>query len=151
MKKCSKCLESKQLNEFPKRKNKHHCWCKPCNKTYHQNYWKTSPERRKIIKSNLAELRKEIHTKIIDYLVTHPCTHCGENNLLTLEFDHLHDKKFNISHAIKRVYGWDKIKAEIDKCQVLCANCHAIKTAKDNNNWKLEWLARSESNGHPTD
>lgn len=34
---------------------------------------------------------------------------------------------FNISEAVQRGYSLDRIKKEIKKCIVLCANCHAIR------------------------
>lgn len=58
------------------------------------------------------------------------CVDCGfKSHAEALQFDHLpqHEKKFNIGHR------WGKNKkellAEIAKCEVRCANCHAIKTA----------------------
>lgn len=37
----------------------------------------------------------------------------------------------NISEMMD--YAWEKIELEIKKCRVLCANCHAIHTAKQQN------------------
>ena len=50
-------------------------------------------------------------------------------NPIVLEFDHLRDKSFAIGTALTR-YGWDKILAEIAKCEVVCANCHRRRTAR---------------------
>ena len=68
--------------------------------------------------------------KIFDYYKTHQCIDCGENNPIVLEFDHRDgvEKIDNISRLIDR--SWDTIKKEIDKCDVRCANCHRIRTAK---------------------
>jgi hypothetical protein len=40
-----------------------------------------------------------------------------------LDFHHLHDKSFNIGNQC-RDKGVASIKNEVDKCVVLCANCH---------------------------
>jgi len=109
-------------------------------KKYHQDYWKQSPERRKVIKSNLAVLKEEVRSKVVEHLRSNPCVQCGEIDLLKLEFDHLRDKKFNISDGIKNGFGWEKLKEEIDKCQTLCANCHAVKSAYQGNSWKLKFV-----------
>lgn len=55
------------------------------------------------------------------------CVDCGENYpYYVLHFDHLRDKKFNISMMMNR--SLDEIKKEIEKCEVVCGNCHAYRT-----------------------
>jgi hypothetical protein len=57
------------------------------------------------------------------------CKDCGYNDhAVALQFDHLRDKRANVSNMIRSDYSWDQIKKEIDKCEVVCANCHAIRT-----------------------
>lgn len=55
------------------------------------------------------------------------CADCGyaENNE-ALQFDHLKDKSFNISNSY--LLSVAKILEEIEKCEVVCTNCHAIRT-----------------------
>lgn len=45
-----------------------------------------------------------------------------------MEFDHRGDveKRFNISKGHKT--GWKALKAEMDKCDVVCANCHRLRS-----------------------
>lgn len=69
-----------------------------------------------------------------EYLGTHPCVECGERRIPCLQFDHLRDKVETIANAVSRGWSVKRIEAEITKCQVLCANCHAVKTAA-----QLEW------------
>lgn len=45
-----------------------------------------------------------------------------------LDFDHLRDKSFGISRALKFGTNLDKIKDEIEKCEIVCANCHRHRT-----------------------
>jgi hypothetical protein len=56
------------------------------------------------------------------------CVYCGINNHIILDFDHLKDKKYNISRMIHDGFSWAAIKKEIAKCEVVCANCHRIRT-----------------------
>jgi hypothetical protein len=58
------------------------------------------------------------------------CADCGYNtSAYALQFDHIEDnKKASVSNLIRSDYGWETIKKEMDKCEVVCANCHAIRT-----------------------
>lgn len=56
-----------------------------------------------------------------------PCFDCGvEYPYWIMQFDHLRDKSFNIGDA--RYIAEEKLYAEIFKCEVVCANCHADRT-----------------------
>jgi hypothetical protein len=58
------------------------------------------------------------------------CVDCGYNkHAIALQFDHISDdKKDSVSNLIRTDYAWSTIMKEIDKCEVVCANCHAIRT-----------------------
>lgn len=45
-----------------------------------------------------------------------------------LDFDHLRDKSFQIGGKGIKDYSIDKIKEEIAKCEIVCANCHRHRT-----------------------
>ena len=65
---------------------------------------------------------------VVEYLGRHPCADCGEDDVLVLEFDHLRDKSFSIPWGIRN-RPWSLVLAEIEKCEVVCANCHRRRTA----------------------
>ena len=50
------------------------------------------------------------------------CIVCGEKEVSCLDFHHLHSKDMLVSQMLAR--SDEKLKAEIAKCVVLCANCH---------------------------
>ena len=58
------------------------------------------------------------------------CKDCGYNTSpYALQFDHIGDeKKGSVSNLIRSDYCWDTVKTEISKCEVVCANCHAVRT-----------------------
>lgn len=56
------------------------------------------------------------------------CVDCGIKNHIVLDFDHIRDKKYNISRMIHDGFSWAAIKKEIAKCEVVCANCHRLRT-----------------------
>ena len=68
-----------------------------------------------------------------NYLLGKSCEHCGESDMLKMQFDHKseYEKHSNITNILNG--NLDKLKAEVKKCRVLCANCHQIKTIKENN------------------
>jgi hypothetical protein len=67
--------------------------------------------------------------RLKDYLRSHPCVDCGCGDVRCLQFDHVRGEKcFNVSIATLK---WEKIMAEIAKCEVRCANCHKIRHYKE--------------------
>lgn len=68
--------------------------------------------------------------KLMAYLSDKSCLRCGERDPIVLEFDHIDPttKVDTISNMICSTRSWTKIANEIAKCQILCANCHRIKT-----------------------
>lgn len=60
------------------------------------------------------------------------CERCGyDKHLAALEFHHLDptEKDFTITTS-KHSHSWVKIQAELDKCILLCSNCHGIEHSK---------------------
>jgi hypothetical protein len=77
-----------------------------------------------------AKQKQAIRQLIDEYLSTHPCLVCGEDDPVVLEFDHRdrETKEFTISEAVGRKMSVQRVQSEIDKCDVLCANCHRRRT-----------------------
>ena len=67
------------------------------------------------------------------------CVDCGfDLHPAALDFDHVHEKKTTVAGGRLYSMGWRNLLAEIEKCEVRCANCHRVRTSQ---NW-LEF-------GHP--
>jgi len=113
---CPKCKIEKPTNSFymrPDRMGKSQSYCKQCN---HQN---------------VLDRQREFKQKCLDYKGL-SCSKCGYDKCIAaLEFHHLNpeEKEFVPSHY--RHTSWKKneitIKKELDKCVVLCSNCHREK------------------------
>ena len=99
---CSMCLENVKKEKFMKKYN----ICKSCHS------YRTTISKRKNKK------------KYVDYLGG-KCSKCNWNDLCGLEFHHIDPtiKKFNIAEK-KFVKINQEIESELDKCQLLCSNCH---------------------------
>lgn len=77
-----------------------------------------------------SKRNKEARQKYNEYKESLPCTDCGVYfPCYVTHFDHIgDDKKFNIADRV--THGWKQLKEEMDKCELVCANCHAIRTHK---------------------
>ena len=83
------------------------------------------------------ELRVRMRQHVLQYLIDNPCVECGESDPRVLDFDHLDPstKKYNIARMLSGHAGWKKIMSEIEKCRVLCANCHRKHTYVQQGYW----------------
>lgn len=79
-----------------------------------------------------AKHRQKNFELLWSLLLQSSCKDCGNSNPIVLEFDHLPgtEKKFNIAKAVSgSTRSWKSIQSEIDKCEIVCANCHRIRTS----------------------
>jgi hypothetical protein len=60
---------------------------------------------------------------IADYKREHSCYYCNEDEPIALDFHHIDDKDIEIG-AGKQQVSFSKLKQELEKCIVVCANCH---------------------------
>ena len=123
-KKCAKCLEVKVVDDFyferggyknqPNRAGCYKSYCKLCGKLGDKI------------------MRDVRHQFVLEYTQKHPCLKCGEDDPVVLEFDHRDraTKLFTVSEACSRKLPLKALEAEMAKCDVLCANCHRRRTAK---------------------
>lgn len=72
--------------------------------------------------------KQQYKKKLAEIKQTSGCVDCGETNHIVLDFDHIKDKKYNVSRMIHDGFSWKAIMKEIEKCEVVCANCHRIRT-----------------------
>lgn len=81
-------------------------------------------------KSVRAQKRAEKWKMAQDIKMESGCVDCGyKDNAQALQFDHIGtDKKESVSNLIRSDYAWSTILEEIAKCEVVCANCHAVRT-----------------------
>jgi hypothetical protein len=118
--------------------------CKSCNKEYQAKWYKDNKEIQcRNVKDNKKRNKEDNRNYILEYLNKNPCKMCGESDILVLEFDHLANKKNNISEMIGGGHSLETLKKEIEKCQVLCANCHRRKTAIEQNTYRNKSLSGS--------
>jgi hypothetical protein len=131
---CTRCQVEKDLHSFSARKlskDGRAAWCRDCFKeNWRERYYKNHERYRKSHNTSRSRIREENARKVFEYLSDHSCVNCGEPDPIVLEFDHRDksDKIENISNLILDS-SWTRIEKEIEKCDVLCANCHRRKSA----------------------
>ena len=95
-----------------------------------------------------ARRKRQIHDKkrrLFALLCASKCAVCGEDDPLVLEFDHLGEKRADISALVRSTAPWEKVLREIRKCQILCSNCHKRKTHEEANSYRYRFLALKAS------
>ena len=119
MKKCPQCLETKELNkEFYVRKDgRFHSWCKICNG------------------NNVIERQRKIKQQCLEYK-GNKCVYCGYNRCqAALDFHHLDPLQKDIDLSKKSLASFETLKPELDKCILLCSNCHRELHFNNKSNW----------------
>ena len=104
--------------------------CRPCRAAYrHEHYVVNKAHYLASAAESKRRLRLARTEWLLEYFKAHPCADCGETDPVVLEFHHLRDKAFDVAQALP-YRNWASILAEIEKCVVVCANCHRRRTAR---------------------
>ena len=133
MKRCTKCGIPKDESEFSwERPGKLHARCNPCRVEDRMDYYETHKQQELDYKwDRQQKKREEARLYVFKYLAEHPCIRCGERDPLVLTFHHVRgEKKTNVSQMVNQGYSIRLIQEEIDKCDILCANCHMKEEKK---------------------
>lgn len=128
VKRCCTCKSVKPLAQFSRlrrARDGRQPSCRACNAAYHRANWERHMAQ---IRARTKRRRAATRAWVIEYLRGHPCVDCGESDIVVLEFDHLRDKRANVSVLVQNGELW-QVRAEIEKCEVVCANCHRRRTA----------------------
>lgn len=102
--------------------------CEPCRQStlrYLTQYG--IDKREKIAAKNRT--RRDRRQEVLDKLKDVPCADCGGRfPPICMDFDHVQGKSFTISRASTR--SLTSVLREVERCEVVCANCHRIRTAQ---------------------
>ena len=82
-------------------------------------HWRDEGPKAKSMKSWMIELKSQ------------PCNDCGNCfDTCCMDFDHREgtEKRYNVASMFSHHYSRELIEAEILKCDLVCANCHRIRT-----------------------
>lgn len=83
----------------------------------------SNEERKKRISESVVWYRKRLKQKAVEYKGG-MCECCGyDRTIEALEFHHRNPKEKDFNPSGKSI-SWEKMKKEIDKCVMVCTNCH---------------------------
>jgi hypothetical protein len=129
---CARCRRVLPLREFPLRRKdgtKRYGHCRACKAAY-QRQWYERNRSRHI--ANVADLRRawrHENKKIVAAAKSVPCADCGRRYPpYVMDFDHVRGDKLGNIGSLKMQVPAAVLLAEIAKCDVVCANCHRIRT-----------------------
>ena len=94
-------------------------------KYYKKWYAKNRKKRIKQAAYYRDRSRKRNRKYVIDFKLKHPCE-CGECEPVCLSFHHVRGEKLaNVADLVNSACGLKKLQEEMDKCDIMCLNCHA--------------------------
>lgn len=99
-------------------------YCVECKRAYERARYHANPEARK---AAARALKAKNRRQVYDLKESTPCADCGGYfPHYVMDYDHLPgtEKSFGVS----RQSNFALIKAEIEKCELVCANCHRVRT-----------------------
>ena len=146
MKICKKCVKSLPESEFylsgrPRKDGTQALMaiCRTCFQKKAQDRMKDPVKRanylayQKAYQKDYGLAHRRERFAWIDEVKSTPCLDCGGRfPPECMDFDHRDpsEKLFNVSQAAVSGNSLESVKAEIAKCDLVCANCHRIRTAK---------------------
>lgn len=129
---CARCRAVKPIDEFPERRlgsGRRYGHCRDCKAAYQKAWYERNKRRHK---SNVAKIRKariRANQALLRAAKDVPCADCGKRYPpYVMDFDHVRGEKVaNLSKMVTNS-SESAIRAEIAKCDVVCANCHRKRT-----------------------
>ena len=114
--------------------------CKICYEKYYgsiEDREKKRKEANGILHARRVEKCREY---VRQHLQNNPCMDCGNHDWEVLEFDHIDPKckNENISQIMRRG-SLSVLEQEMEKCEVVCANCHKKRTNRQFGFWRLNF------------
>lgn len=143
LKHCTICKEAKlattdNFNRKLKNADGLQSACRVCNKRASKRYYKDNKTKHKAIVTERKKLRISENREFLrEILESNPCVDCGESDIRILDFDHIKGKKIAcVTLMAVSPVGLKKLKHEVEKCVVECANCHRRKSQIDQDSWR---------------
>lgn len=125
MKICTRCNVAKELTEYHKRSKSVDGVQPSCKACMAESYKRSRDAKIDHYRAVQAKREDRNHEKYKAWRETLECSLCDETETCCLDLHHLDpsEKDANIAD-VTRYWSWDKLMSEVDKCIVVCSNCH---------------------------
>ena len=137
MRRCIRCTQWKEESEFNIRNEERgylQSVCRSCQQQDSRDRYANDKESVKMSnRTSRIKARDQAKKFVQEYLSATSCADCGETDIEVLTFDHLKDKRMNISDMVSQGYGVRSIRDEIGKTEVTCFNCHMRRERRRRN------------------
>ena len=125
-KKCNRCHIIKDISQFSINKGRYdglQSFCRECNSKYLKEHYK---KNKKYYINKAAKLKDKTRRFVQNIKNESECKLCKENHPACLVFHHNdpNKKDIDVSRTVVSCWSTKRIKQEIKKCTILCANCH---------------------------
>lgn len=124
---CCACKLELTLEAFAKKGNGLQSRCKECQKKYAAtHYQKNKQSYKDRSKNSRPNLIKRNRDYIYNYKLSKGCCKCPEREPIALDLHHVdsEEKEHGISKMVNESRSIQSIKTEVNKCIVICSNCH---------------------------
>lgn len=96
---------------------------------YARKHYDANKEAMKIRAAEATARRRAAIRQYLSEAKNVPCADCGESYpYYVMDFDHIGEKLFDIGNAASLGKTLQKVIDEVAKCEVVCSNCHRIRT-----------------------
>lgn len=141
-KNCYRCNKIKKIEEFAHDGKNIKGVCHICYITYYGDPVNNRKEKlkRENEKNKLRQVKNmdKCRRYVAALLHKSKCVDCGINNPIVLDFDHKDpSEKIQTVSLLIRAGRYGAMLKEIAKCEIVCSNCHRLRTAKQFDFWRL--------------
>jgi hypothetical protein len=149
------CKVSTPLTEFNQKRSSPdglQPHCRECNREASRAYYRRNHAKHIIdVRANSRDYKVRNRETLLAHLLEHPCLDCGESDPTVLDFDHVRGvKSDDVSVLAALPAGRRRLRAEIDKCEVRCVNCHRRRTRRVRRWWRSEGTANGPAAAGPS-
>lgn len=128
LRRCGRCKQSLPLSAFARYGSGYQSYCRACQREYDAAWYRENRTRRQ---AKVKADRQEYVAWLDSLKEGKPCTDCGRSYPpYVMEWDHLPEavKTLVLADTRRAAFSKTRILAELENCELVCANCHRERT-----------------------
>lgn len=142
---CCTCRREKPEGDFywrDRTRSLRQAYCKSCKSGYNRRWYRKNRAKQiRDVLPNKQASRAELR-ELLAKLKNRPCMDCGGTfPIVAMDFDHVRgDKVSTVSEMVNHGVSRALLLREIDKCELVCSNCHRVRTymgARQRGRWRV--------------